>query len=192
MNGPYSLVEIAAVELRPTGRELLGEIDFDWGGTRQRGRADLVREGRGHLSISWRDEDGVRVLDAPYAEPHGALVYRELERKLLDQLKGRLGDLQGSVDLGPRVTDVRLKAATYTAREQGLLGWVSFRIADAILIEGVAVRRTINNSLVLSFPEPTDSRGKRHRPVRPLDDESRLRIERQVFSALDVTPRSAL
>lgn len=93
---------------------------------------------------------------------------------------------------GPRVTDVCFKAATSAAREQGLLGWVSFRVEGSILVDGVAVRRTLNNGLALSFPEPTDSRGKKHRPVRPLNDEARLRIEHQVFSALGISPRSAV
>ena len=56
---------------------------------------------------------------------------------------------------------------------------------DAVLIRCVAVRVTADGRRTLAFPEPTDARGRRLRPVRPLDDVARLAIENEVFRSLD-------
>jgi len=66
----------------------------------------------------------------------------------------------------------------------GLLGWASFTIDDRIRLEGVAVRRTVDRRLVLSFPSRLDRQGKKHFLVRPLDDPTRREIEHQVFAQL--------
>ena len=84
-----------------------------------------------------------------------------------------------------RVTDVRCVRADDADQERGLLGWISFVVDDVLLVDGVMLRRTGAGDLVLSFPEPTDGRGKRHRPVRPLNDAARLAIEEAVLGALD-------
>jgi hypothetical protein len=84
-----------------------------------------------------------------------------------------------------RVSAVEFRSAYFADRRTGLLGWVSFCLDGAVLIRGVAVRVTVDGRRRLSFPEPTDSGGRRHRPVRPLDDAARRAIEAQVFAALD-------
>ncbi len=70
--------------------------------------------------------------------------------------------------------------------QQGLLGWLSVRVDDSLVLDGIALRRTRNGQLALSFPERRDSNGRRHPLVRPLDDDARQAIERQVFRALGV------
>ena len=69
-------------------------------------------------------------------------------------------------------------------RETGLLGWVALEVDGLLVVDAVAVRRTRDGRLVLSFPERTDSQGRRHPLVRPLDDAARRAIERQVLAAL--------
>jgi len=81
----------------------------------------------------------------------------------------------------PRISHVVFSAAPRRDIRSGLLGFVAFDFAG-FRFDGVAVRRTRDGRLVLSFPERTDSRGNRHAIVRPLD--ARRQIEDSVFRAL--------
>ena len=89
MDHPQTFIVISGVELNPTDRELVGEIEFNANGAVHRDCADLVRDGKGRLSVSWRDKDGVRVLDSEYAHPLDALAFREIERQIIAVLRGR-------------------------------------------------------------------------------------------------------
>jgi len=85
------------------------------------------------------------------------------------------------------VTGVSFTAAPRFVQDTGLLGWVSFRLAD-LRIDCVALRRTAKGNLALAFPRSSPGRGMRHRaPVRPAGTESLRRIEDAVFAALGVT-----
>ncbi len=86
------------------------------------------------------------------------------------------------VDRALSVTDVRFVPAGCKREETGLLGWVSCSLGDVVLLDGIAVRRTLDGRLTLSFPR---GRGK-CQPVRPLDDEARRAFERQIFEAIDL------
>jgi hypothetical protein len=79
----------------------------------------------------------------------------------------------------PKVSAVEFRHAHHADQQRGLLGWASFVLDDAVLVDGVALRRTRAGRLVLSFPD------RRHPRLRPVDDEARRAIERQVFAALD-------
>jgi hypothetical protein len=68
--------------------------------------------------------------------------------------------------------------------KKGIIGWASFRVNDALEIQGVAVRFTADRRYVLSFPAKRDGHGGRHFYVRPLDDRARRDIEHQVLRAL--------
>jgi len=85
----------------------------------------------------------------------------------------------------PRVSAIRFSAAPARDVRSGLLGWVSFILGD-LHLDGVAVRKTRDGRLVLSFPERRDARGNRHPIVRPLDDAARRQIEAEVFTALQL------
>ena len=82
------------------------------------------------------------------------------------------------------VDNVTFTAAAGTDRSRGLVGWVSCEIGGALRLDGIAVRRTRDDRIVLSFPEHTDRRGERHPYMRPIDHASRLAIEEQVLSQL--------
>jgi DNA-binding cell septation regulator SpoVG len=82
-----------------------------------------------------------------------------------------------------KVSRVTLSAARGRDRRSGLLGFVSFEISG-LRLEGVTIRRTQDGRLVLSFPQRRDVRGDEHALVRPIHNETRLEIERQVFAAL--------
>ena len=82
------------------------------------------------------------------------------------------------------VTEVRLSPVTRQDRQRGLLGFVRCVLGGSVLIDGVALRRTTDGVLALSFPVRRRARGRFHGVLRPLDNRARLEIERQVFAAL--------
>ena len=84
----------------------------------------------------------------------------------------------------PVVSEVRLVTATEADQRRGLLGFVSLHIDGRIVVDGVALRRTREGRLTLAFPKRLDRQGRRHPVVRSLDDETRVSIEHQVFTAL--------
>lgn len=83
-----------------------------------------------------------------------------------------------------KISNVSLKAATEKDCNSGLLGWISCVLDDTVKIDGITLRRTLDNRIVLSFPERRDAAGQNHPYVRPLGDGARRHIERQVFAAL--------
>jgi DNA-binding cell septation regulator SpoVG len=85
------------------------------------------------------------------------------------------------------VSEVRFTSASSDDIERGLLGWASFTVDGNLRIDGVAVRRTLDGRLVLSFPSRRDGQGRRHAYVRPLDDDARRHVEHQVFEALGLS-----
>jgi len=83
-----------------------------------------------------------------------------------------------------KITNVRFTSADETNVAAGLLGWVSLSLNGTVRLDGIAVRRTRENELTLSFPYRRDSAGRQHHIVRPLDDATHREIERQIIAAL--------
>jgi len=85
------------------------------------------------------------------------------------------------------ITDLRFTEAPEAATRGGLLGWVQFTLNDLVVLEGVALRRTLGGDrLVLSFPARRDGSGHQRFFSRPVSDPVRREIERQVFEHLQV------
>ena len=80
------------------------------------------------------------------------------------------------------VSNVRFVAAAEADRAAGLLGWARCRYGDLVL-DGIAVRRTLDGRYVLTFPSKK-VRGREWPYVRPIDDAARTAIERAVLSRL--------
>ena len=92
-----------------------------------------------------------------------------------------------------QLADIRCVHAGARDVAKGLLAFVSFRIGNALLVDGVTVRRTRDNRIVLSWPCRLDSAGQKHAILRPLSDEARKQLERRILKALaenrpEVTP----
>jgi hypothetical protein len=83
----------------------------------------------------------------------------------------------------PPVVRVRFHPADRTHRDRGLCGWVTFEV-HGLEFDGIAVRRTLDHRVVLSYPERVASGGRRHATVRPVHDNARVAIEAQVISYL--------
>lgn len=85
-----------------------------------------------------------------------------------------------------RITSVGFTSASPTDVRTGLLGWVTCVIDDALLIDGITLRRTADGRITLSYPARRDGSGRQHFFVRPLDDDARRYLERQIFAKLGV------
>ena len=83
------------------------------------------------------------------------------------------------------ITDVELVRASPAEARTGLFGYVSCTLNGGIALDGITLRRT-RFGRALSFPAKLDRQGFEHHYVRPLDDETRREIERQVFAQIDV------
>jgi hypothetical protein len=60
-------------------------------------------------------------------------------------------------------------------------------INDAIVLDGIALRRTLDgNRLTLSFPARRDGSGRQRFFSRPVSDPVRREIERQCFEHLQI------
>jgi len=65
----------------------------------------------------------------------------------------------------------------------GLIGFLSFFVGD-LIVDNVTLRRTLDGRYGLSWPARTDRHGRKHHSVRPISDEARVRIEKQVLAEL--------
>lgn len=66
----------------------------------------------------------------------------------------------------------------------GLHGWIDLWVDEALLIRGVALRRTRAGRMTLSFPATRDRRGRQRTSVRPVDSTARIAIELAVIGML--------
>lgn len=90
------------------------------------------------------------------------------------------------------VTSAGIVNASESDNRRGLVGYVTLSINDALLVDGVTLRRTQAGKYRLSFPERTDGQGRRHPIVRPLTAADREDIETQVFEKLGIRAGAAL
>ena len=90
-----------------------------------------------------------------------------------------------------RVTHVRFTPVPSELAKSGLTGWLQFVVNDALLLDGVALRRTRTGRATLSFPCRRDREGRDHPVVKPLTGASRCAIERQVLKALGFIEEAA-
>ena len=84
------------------------------------------------------------------------------------------------------ISNVRFSAGTPAMVAQGVLGFVAATVNSALRIDGVAVRRTRDGRLTLSYPAREDNSGRQHALFCPINDEVRREIEDRVFQALGI------
>jgi hypothetical protein len=90
-----------------------------------------------------------------------------------------------------RVSDLRFSEASEADARTGVIGWVRFIVNDALSLDGVVLRRTASGRMTLSFPARRDGRGIQRFFVRPITDEARRELERQVFERLHLDREAA-
>jgi DNA-binding cell septation regulator SpoVG len=90
------------------------------------------------------------------------------------------------------VTSAGIVYASEPDNCRGLIGYITLAFNDALMVDGITLRRTRDGAYRLSFPERTDGRGRRHPIVRPLTAEDRASIEGQVFDQLGIKEGATL
>jgi hypothetical protein len=68
-------------------------------------------------------------------------------------------------------------------QRDGLIGFLSLFVGD-LIVDNVTLRRTLDGRYALSWPARVDNHCKKHASVRPLNDQIRQRIEREIFAEL--------
>jgi len=88
------------------------------------------------------------------------------------------------------ITELHFHAGGWRDLAAGLIGYLRFRVAGVLLVDGVTVRSTVDGRLTLCWPERRDGSGRRHAIVRPADLSARRAIEAEVMELLaDDSPR---
>ena len=84
------------------------------------------------------------------------------------------------------VTEVHFSPSRPEQDASGLLGLIRFTLNGSLAVDGIALRRSADDRLYLSFPSRPDRLGGRHPYLRPLSDDARRQIEDQVFAELGI------
>jgi DNA-binding cell septation regulator SpoVG len=84
----------------------------------------------------------------------------------------------------PKVVRVDFIEASPIGEIDGKLGWVRVAFDGGFEIDGIRLHRTARGRLALAFPSRRDGAGRRRYFVRPVDDATRIAIERQVLDEL--------
>ncbi len=67
---------------------------------------------------------------------------------------------------------------------QGLLGFISVTYGPWVF-DGLTLRRTADGRLAVSFPARSDRSGRKHALIRPIDNEAREAVERELLRQLE-------
>ena len=80
---------------------------------------------------------------------------------------------------------IRFTAAPPHLADRGLIGFISAVVNDSLELDGLALRRTLGDGrITLSFPARRDRSGQQRAYFRPVGDDVRREIERQILRAL--------
>jgi hypothetical protein len=81
------------------------------------------------------------------------------------------------------IANLRATPASDADAARGLLGYLKFEYGS-LVVDGVTLRRRVDGTLGLSWPERTDRAGRRHALLRPLDDNARRELEAAVLAEI--------
>jgi len=90
-----------------------------------------------------------------------------------------------------RVSELRFTEASEADARTGLVAWIRCVINESLALDGLCLRRTSSGAYTISFPARRDGRGNQRFFVRPITDEARREIERQIFERLHVEREAA-
>ena len=82
------------------------------------------------------------------------------------------------------ITNVAITLARPDHEKEGILAWLTCVIANIVVLDGIALRRTRDGRPVLSFPRREDSAGRQHPYIRAAASETGQQFERAIFKAI--------
>lgn len=83
-----------------------------------------------------------------------------------------------------RITRASFVPASPRQQKDGLMAWVMVEIDGVLLADGLALRRTPGGRETLSYPRRRDRDGHTHAVLKPVDEEARRSIQKQVLDLL--------
>ncbi len=89
------------------------------------------------------------------------------------------------------VTHAEVSPAELRDRERGLLGYVQVIVNDMIVLDGLTLRKGVDGRRYLGDPSKGTRSGSRFPYIRPLSEEARQDVQRQVFTALEIEENAA-
>ena len=78
------------------------------------------------------------------------------------------------------VTNMSFILADERLRATGLLGWVKVTLANAVIVDGITLRRTAAGHLALTWPRKPNG----HPVATPVNSEARTKIEAAIRKAV--------
>ena len=96
-----------------------------------------------------------------------------------------------TMSCSPRISILAFTSAPAAEQERGLLGWLTLDVYGVLQVDGVALRRTRDERLALSFPTRRDHTGRVRSVVRPMGDEARRALEGQILAELGLAEGAA-
>lgn len=90
------------------------------------------------------------------------------------------------------VSDVRFTQASPSEVREGLVGYLTFVVGNAIRVDGVTLRLTTARRPALSYPCRTDGKGRKHPIAKAIDADTKAQIEAEVFEELGIDPTGDL
>jgi len=83
-----------------------------------------------------------------------------------------------------KVSDIRFTAAPKALRGTGLYAFAQVLLDGRWEVDGIAIRRSLEGALLVTFPARKDGSGAARPYFRPVDPEARAAIEVAVLHAL--------
>jgi len=97
--------------------------------------------------------------------------------------------MDGDVPANLPVTDVKLRIVEHGT--DGLLAWASCVISGAIKLDNIAIRRSPDGSLFLTYPAKRTPGGESHQYFHPISVEASVAVQDAVLARLAALARLA-
>lgn len=90
-----------------------------------------------------------------------------------------------------RIRKAEVRRASESDQRQGVLGFVTLDLHSGLRLEGLVVRRSAGGRVYVSYPAKPGRDGRREYLFRPVDEEARRRLEREILDQLKLEGEDA-
>ena len=82
----------------------------------------------------------------------------------------------------PLITHLKFFPGGWDDLRSGLLGYLQFKVAGLLDVDGATVRQTADGRITISWPKRRDAYGIDHPVVRPCDSTTKAEIEAELLA----------